>query len=139
MPVIVAASWTSRTVPTNEAIAPTPRSAARSRAISAPMSKSPVCTRAVITRDSAAGDRRKDRDLVAVGNRLRTRDDTVIDGEPNRAPCCELHREGAAACAQGVDQRIDRRIVCRQFEDFSGAVKRLTQPRQIDNANAKPC
>src|SRR4029079_13133714 len=108
------------------------------RAISAPMSKSPVCTRAVITRDSAAGDRRKDRDLVAVGNRLRTRDDTVIDGEPNRAPFCELRRKGAAACAQGVDQRIDGRVR-RLLEDFSGAMKRLTQPRQIDNANAKPC
>src|SRR6476646_7008978 len=97
----------------NDAIAPTLRSPWRNRAISAAMSKSAVCTRTVIARrPSAARHRREDRDLVALGDGLRSLGEPMVDGEADGAVRRQLVRPCATAAAQCADDRVDgRRVV----------------------------
>src|SRR4030095_6165488 len=133
-----AASLTSRTVPMNAATAPTRGSPARNAASSRAISKSEVCMRTVIAvvAASAAGDRRKQRDLVAgPDHRFRARE-LVIDGEEQRssprAPGRDLARPALAACGEPRAERGNRRQVRRDLDALGRDTQGLAQARKID-------
>src|SRR6185312_4106561 len=132
-PLIAASSSWSRTVPMNATTAPTLRSAARKRAISAPASKSSTWTLTAIA--SGAGHRREDRHFVAVGERMLGADEALVDGEADGASRRKLGRKCAAARAQRCDDRRDRRrVVRRQLERLADGRERFAQPREVDES-----
>ena len=83
----------------------------------------------------AAGHGRKERNLVALGDRLRTRCEFVIDGEANGSSRRKLRRKGASAPDQSVDDRSNGEVVLAgQFEPFTAGAKRFPQTGEIDEA-----
>jgi hypothetical protein len=77
----------------------------------------------------------KDRDFVAVGDRMRPAREPLVHGEAHRTPLRELARPRAAAAAQA--SMIASTVSGRSAAISSGlalAAERLAQPREVDEA-----
>src|SRR5262245_33549586 len=133
MAVTLAPSLTSRTVPMNDATAPTRRSFARNAAISRPASKSSVVMRTVTTRLSA-GHGRKKRDFVAVAERCIVTHDVVVHRDAKRATGRKLARPRLAPRAQRVKERAYARPGS-EGQTLVAAPEGLAQAGEVDQVD----
>ena len=118
------------------AMAPTLGFARHSLAISAPISKSSVCTRTGI---SASRDRREDRDLVAWPHRGRAVSHLLVDRDANRLGRGKLRLPGAATGAQTSQKPCDIPNPIRQCEVLLRGPDGLAQARKQQHDRRARC